>query len=224
MEEPRRRIAAPPAGFQVPPAPSSLPPSPLFPSLSIGAAGACGVPARAIPPRFPPRACLAPAIPVRAPHACPFPRIFSRCFSCERATSCPAWRPSDAMATPFFTRRRHTPESRGGLDAAIQKSPGRQGDAIKTMVLCLGYVGIKVFKASPRPRHLGGEKTWASASLFHSSPCPRPPGALQLRPSSARHSPSRSRRPPARRPPPGRGRARARRCGRLAPGTSELSA
>ena len=81
-----RRILAPaagfqlpPAGFQVPPAPSSLPPSPLFPSLSIDAAGACGVPARAIPPRFPARASPLPFPRARfapAPSHTSFPAVF----------------------------------------------------------------------------------------------------------------------------------------------------
>jgi len=123
--------AAPPDCSSPPPDFRSLQRPPLFPSLSIGAAGACGVPARAIPLRFPARASPVP-LPACAPRACPFPCVFPYRFSRERTTSRSVWRPSDAMATPFFTRRRHTPESRGGLDAAIQKSPGRQGDAMAT--------------------------------------------------------------------------------------------
>jgi len=130
------------AGLQLPPPDfRSRRPPPLFPSLSIGAAGACGVPARAISPRFPPRAPRSCPFP-RAPHSynslarascLPLPTHLSPPFSRERTTSRSVWCATDTTATPFFMRRRHTPESRGGLDATIQKSPRRQDDAIKTM-------------------------------------------------------------------------------------------
>ena len=146
MEELRLRIAAPPTGFQVPPLPSSLPPSPLFPSLSIGAAGACGVPARAIPPRFPARARL----------ALPFP--------CARLA--PA--PSHASFPAVFLASARLPARRG-----VRRTPWRRlssrGDAIRQKVMA-GWTprfrNRPDDKATPRRRHGDAIKTMEDTKNF----------------------------------------------------------
>ena len=118
----------PAARRRIPGSPCSLPPplSSLFPPLSL--------PSRAEAMRRPARE-YRHAIS-RARPLCSFShtrarrrRVFFNLFP-VRATALPSvWRPPDALAMPWRARRRHTNDRRGGGDAPIRSSPGRQGDA-----------------------------------------------------------------------------------------------
>jgi len=123
----RRRAAE----FQVCPVLSPLPSS-LFPPLSLPSrAEAMRRPAREYRHAISRARPLCSFSPARARRR----RVFFNLFP-ARATALPfVWRPPDALATPWRARRRHTNDERGGGDAPIRSSPGRQGDAVKTMLL-----------------------------------------------------------------------------------------
>ena len=95
-------------------------------------------------PRFPASAQL-PILFSRAHGRMAFPQRVQcgcACFFPMRIAFLLLWRPSDALAM-----RCHRPEGHGGTDAQVEKSPGRQGNALKTMLATINFIALRTLRS-----------------------------------------------------------------------------